>query len=215
MIRAGEPPHVGIDLQHHSQGIQSLSEGPALQIQIPSRHSAHRIHLLPQDHIQTRSSHTLIQVTNLSGEFSLGLQAHTEHGNRATMGYLKHERKTSPQDFRRKHTGTMGDNSLPPVRNFSYDCSHKREAVPKASEKPVMGMKTSKNFIVANAVETILSSARKSESSKNWLSKKDFGKVPTYLQHIKESINNEYKMIQNLHQQNEEHKYSCLHAEIC
>jgi hypothetical protein len=78
-----------------------------------------------------------------------------------------------------------------------------------------MGMKTSKNFIVANAVETILSSARKSESSKNWLSKKDFGKVPTYLYHIKDSINNEYKMIQNLHKQNEEQKYSSVNVEIC
>lgn len=38
----------------------------------------------------------LIQVSNLSGEFAPGLQAHTEYGNRSTLGYLKHDRMPSP-----------------------------------------------------------------------------------------------------------------------
>ena len=63
----------------------------------------------------------------------------------------------------------MGSNSLPPVRNFSYDCSHKKVAVPRVSEKPVLGMSSGKDFIVANAVETILSSARKTQEPINWL----------------------------------------------
>jgi hypothetical protein len=63
----------------------------------------------------------------------------------------------------------MGSNSLPPVRNFSYDCSHKKPLVPRVAEKPVLGMSSGKNFIVANAVETILSSARKTQEPVNWL----------------------------------------------
>jgi hypothetical protein len=55
----------------------------------------------------------------------------------------------------------MGNNSLPPIRNFSYDCSHKKQAVPLVSEKPLLGLKSGKNFIVQNAVENILASARK------------------------------------------------------
>lgn len=46
----------------------------------------------------------------------------------------------------------MGSNTLPPIRNFSYDCSHKKPAVPKSHEKPVLGLKSDKNFIVHNAV---------------------------------------------------------------
>lgn len=46
----------------------------------------------------------------------------------------------------------MGNNSLPPVRNFSYDCSHKKAPVPRVNEKPVHGLSSGKNFIVANAV---------------------------------------------------------------
>jgi len=68
------------------------------------------------------------------------------------MGHLKFDRNSSPDNFIKKNTGTMGNNSLPPVRNFSYDCSHKKDRVPKVHEKPVLGLKSDKNFIVHNAI---------------------------------------------------------------
>lgn len=117
------------------------------------------------------------------------------------MGHLKHDRKPSPDNFRKKNTGTMGNSTLPPVRNFSYDCSHKKAAVPKVTERPTMGLKSDKNFIVSNAIENILSTARQIEQPKNYLEKKDYGKVPNYLNRIKDSINQEYRMIQTLHEQ--------------
>ena len=46
----------------------------------------------------------------------------------------------------------MGDDTLPPVRNFSYDCRHKKDPVPLVSEKPVLGLSSGKNFIVTNAI---------------------------------------------------------------
>jgi hypothetical protein len=48
------------------------------------------------------------------------------------MGYLKHDRKPSPTFFRKKNSGTMGSNILPPIRNFSYDCSNKKALVPRS-----------------------------------------------------------------------------------
>lgn len=63
----------------------------------------------------------------------------------------------------------MGNETLPPgttyhnlVRNFSYDCAHKKAPVPRVHEKPVLGLKSDKNFIVTNAIENILSTAKKS-----------------------------------------------------
>ena len=56
----------------------------------------------------------------------------------------------------------MGNSTLPPLRNFSYDCTYKKQSVPKVAERPVLGMKSDKNFIVSNAIENILSTARKS-----------------------------------------------------
>jgi hypothetical protein len=40
----------------------------------------------------------------------------------------------------------------------------------------------------------------------DWQKKKDFGRTPQYLERIKENIQNEYKMIQNLHEQQSEQK---------
>ncbi len=62
-------------------------------------------------------------------------------------------------------------------------------------------MKSDKNFIVTNAIENILSTAKKPKENTDYLKKKDYGKTPTYIENIKESIGNEYKMIQNLHEQ--------------
>lgn len=92
------------------------------------------------------------------------------------------------------------------VRNFSYDCRYKKEAVPKANERPVHGMKSNKNFIVTNAIENILSNAKKTEEPTDYLKKKDFGKTPDYLNRIKDNIQSEYKMIQNLHMQYNDEK---------
>ena len=60
----------------------------------------------------------------------------------------------------KKHTGTMGNESLPEVRKFTYDQKHKKDPVPKVHDKPVHGLKTNKNFIVTNAVENILSTKK-------------------------------------------------------
>jgi hypothetical protein len=60
--------------------------------------------------------------------------------------------------------------------------------VPKATEKPVHGLKSNKNFIVTNAIENILSAAKKSEEPIDWKQKKDYGQIPEYLNRIKENI---------------------------
>ena len=42
------------------------------------------------------------------------------------------------------------------VTKFHYKDDAKRAAVPKKDEKPIMGLISDKNYIVANAVENIL-----------------------------------------------------------
>eukprot|EP00929_Paragymnodinium_shiwhaense_P026911 TRINITY_DN1590_c0_g1_i3.p1 TRINITY_DN1590_c0_g1~~TRINITY_DN1590_c0_g1_i3.p1 ORF type:complete len:286 (-),score=74.78 TRINITY_DN1590_c0_g1_i3:301-1158(-) len=83
---------------------------------------------------------------------------------------------------------------------------NKKGGVPKASEcKPIMNLVTSKNFIVANAVETILAQPKKvGNTTKDYLSKEDYGKVPRYLTQIKRDIDAEYDYIRQLQQQEEE-----------
>lgn len=76
---------------------------------------------------------------------------------------------------------------------------------PKRGEEPVMNLVTSKNFVVANAVETILSAPKKvSEGAKDYLHKEDYGKVPKYLYHIKQDIEAEYEYIRQLQEERDE-----------
>lgn len=126
----------------------------------------------------------------MSGEFAIGLQSHTEYGKSNTFGHLKGDRRPSPEHFQKKHSGTMGNESLPPVRNFSYDCTHKRPSVPKSTERPVHGLKSARNFIVTNAIETILSVPKKAKEEIDWTKKKDYGQNPEYLERIKENVQN-------------------------
>eukprot|EP00434_Breviolum_minutum_P008329 symbB.v1.2.007349.t2/scaffold425.1/size368629/13 len=79
-----------------------------------------------------------------------------------------------------------------------------RHGPPQVSEKPVMNLVTSKNFIVANAVEVILAAPKKvPEGTKDYLKKEDYGKVPKYLQSIKQDIETEYQYIRALQEQRE------------
>jgi len=72
--------------------------------------------------------------------------------------------------------------------------------VPRHDEGgPPMNLVTSKNFVVANAVEVILAAPRKtSEGAKDYLNKEDYGKVPKYLTQIKKDITDEYDYIRQL-----------------
>jgi len=84
----------------------------------------------------------------------------------------------------------MGSNVLPDtdtLTKFVYQ-GDKREKVPKRDEKPILGLKSNKNFIVSNAVENILSAPKVIKENKDWLSKKEFGKTPDYLTKIQNNI---------------------------
>jgi len=77
--------------------------------------------------------------------------------------------------------------------------------VPKKADAPVMNLVSSKNFVVANAVEAILAVPRKgSDGDRDYLRKDDFGKTPKYLSRVKANIDDEKNYIANLMQQQEE-----------
>merc|ERR1711904_49748 len=84
-----------------------------------------------------------------------------------------------------------------------------KPSIPKAHDNPIMNLVTSKNFVVANAVETILAAPKKtSQGAKDYLHKEDYGKVPKYLTHIKQDIDAEYEYIRQLQAQEEEQRNS-------
>ena len=75
----------------------------------------------------------------------------------------------------------------------------KKVPVPLRNEKPIMGLVSDKNFIVSNAVENILAAPNlPSNKNKDYLKKKNYGKVPKYLQTIKNEIEDEYQLVREM-----------------
>merc|ERR1712037_755882 len=65
-----------------------------------------------------------------------------------------------------------------------------------------MNLVTTKNFVVANAVEAILAAPKKTVCPNiDWLKKEDFGKAPKYLSKVKRDINSEDDYIRKLQEQ--------------
>lgn len=62
-----------------------------------------------------------------------------------------------------------------------------------------MGLVSDKNFIVSNAVENILAAPKLPVSTdKDYLKKRNYGKVPKYLQKIKGEIEDEYQLVREM-----------------
>jgi hypothetical protein len=121
-------------------------------------------------------------------------------------------------DYMRKNAQTSKVQTLSEVKRNQPNLLQPTELkpklkpdVPKKADIPVMNIVTSKNFVVANAVETILAAPKKvSDGAKDYLTKEDYGKVPKYLRHIKDDIEAEYEYIRQLQEQEEEARASMV-----
>merc|ERR1711874_799108 len=83
---------------------------------------------------------------NVKEEYTSG------RGGHKTMGPAK-VNAPQPTDYLKKHDK---EPNLPTKEGFKYpDDSRKRPPVPKINDTPLMGLKTTKNFISTNAVENI------------------------------------------------------------
>lgn len=79
--------------------------------------------------------------------------------------------------------------------NFSYR-DRRKEPTPSVDDKPVLGIRANKNFIVANAVEAILQVPKRPPNKElDYSKKEDFGKVPAYLKDVKKEIEREREII--------------------
>ena len=67
-----------------------------------------------------------------------------------------------------------------------------------------MGLVSDKNFIVSNAVENILAAPNVPQNKdRDYLKKKNYGKVPKYLKKIKDEIEDEYQLVREMQIQEE------------
>jgi len=101
--------------------------------------------------------------------------------------------KPEPKSFLAKGAGIP---QLPEAKNFSRSHEYKN-AVPKRNEHPVMGQRSNKNFVTSNAVDNILRKPPAAKSSKADMHQ-SHGKVPAYLNKVKQEIADELQYIEKM-----------------
>lgn len=142
------------------------------------------------------------KVANMNGEVLLPRGAHSTFGNWRTFGLPEGSYKQDPQNFYKKGHQYK---TIPPPERIRSESEIRKPSVPTLADKPIMGLKSDKNYITANAVDAILMAPRKKAKEEfDYLKKKDYGKVPNYLKKLKVDIENEYKTIREMQIRNEE-----------
>lgn len=105
----------------------------------------------------------------------------------------------------------MGSNALPDIKGFAYKTMHRKENIPRIEDKPIMGLKSDKNFVCSNVVENVTSAPRKLNETSNYLAKKDYGAVPKYLSSRRNRIEDEYEYLRSMQLAENENKMQAKH----
>jgi len=131
------------------------------------------------------------------------------------MGAAKGTLRPDQTNFKKKGTGNPVLIGKKEVTKFERG-SAKKQAVPKRDEKPIHGLVSDKNFIVANAVENILAAPKlPAQKDQDFLKKKTYGQVPKYVKKIKAEIDEEYTLVREMQieEQNERDRQRMLMPE--
>ena len=142
----------------------------------------------------------------MAGDKNLGPESHSYKGAHSGFGMKKGAYRPNTVDFPKCGSGRMGSNTLPQIQSFAYKTQQRREVIPKFNEKPIMGLKSDKNFIVSNVVENVTSAPKKLREDVSWVTKKDYGRIPNYLADRKTRITDEYEYLRNLQRDDEENR---------
>lgn len=94
----------------------------------------------------------------------------------------------NPKDFLKKTAGEAASTKHGATYTRSKPANPK-PAIPTKEDRPVMGLKTDKNFVVANAVESVLTAPkRQTVDQERAVDKQNFGQVPGYLSRIQAEL---------------------------
>jgi len=201
---------MSVDTYAHGESIYNIIPAKEIpQQRLPMYRSQHHPQLAPTGTTfgGAQTSHPVAM--NMSGG-TTGKIVPSKSGR--TFGQPKGSYGSLPQNYMKKCSSTGQIQSLSQLKKSNPSLLRPSELkaklkpdVPRTSDVPVMNLVTSKNFVVANAVETILAAPKVVTSqAKNYLSKEDYGKVPKYLKNIKQDIEAEYDYIAMLQDEEEQ-----------
>jgi len=195
----------------HPESIYNIIPPKEMEVEKPPMYKSKFSKVRPTASTFGVAGTTAPLVTNISGDIDEPEIAPKKH---RTFGNKPGANKNDPNDYMKKNAKTTSVQALNVIKQEAPHLLQPTQLkaklkpdVPKTSDKPVMNLVTSKNFVVANAVETILAAPKKvTQSAKEYMRKEDYGKVPKYLSHIKKDIEAEYDYIMQMREQEEENQ---------
>ena len=149
-------------------------------------------------------------VANMSGEYKFPRGAHPILRNSATFGLPLGAYSPDPHNYHKKgETHKI----YPPTEKLHVLSTVKKPPVPTVNDAPIFGLKTEKNFIIANAVDNILMQPKKRNMSIDQPFHKYYGQVPDYIKKYRlnhENELNDIKEMRRKHQEEEDAKQRLL-----
>jgi len=178
------------------ESIYNLIPQPMPEIQRPPMYRSSHNPKLPPSYSTFGTKGTSKLQANCTGQ-ETDLDRGGKHKTTQATGTIgKQCSRADPQRFLKKKEGAP---PLPPAGKFERQtATQKRAAVPRRLDKPVMGLRTEKNFVVANAVENILTACKKPpREAPRATSLPEFGKPPKYLERVKRQLVEEAELVGN------------------
>lgn len=154
---------------------------------------------------------TSVVLGNVAGSSNI-ITVHPSQKKFATFGRGV-SNDVDPATFLKKGAAAVTSESVQSADGSKVVREKVKAPIPKRDEKPVMGLKTDKNFVVANAVENILTVPKKQSSQKQRaVDRDDYGRVPQYIHQIKSELKDQYALVDSYKQRKaqEEEKFAEL-----
>ena len=156
-------------------------------------------------------------ISNMGGLKELPIGGHPMRGEAKTIGRQLGYYCEDPLKFKLNHLKLIKKNIIIP-KNKSLSTLTKPK-VPTLKNKPIILPRNNNNFIISNAVDAILSQPKINKNfQKNYLKKKNYGKVPNYIKKIKQQIEEEkialYDMKKKKEEEETKKKYKLREEEI-
>ena len=149
-------------------------------------------------------------VVNMSGEYKLPRGAHPILRNSAHFGLPLGSYAADPHKFHKKG---VTHKKIPKPQKLHTEPNVKKPPVPSLKDSPIFGLKTNKNFIIANAVDNILMKPKERTLNTDRPYHKYYGRVPDYIKKLRLKHQNELndlKEIRRKHQEEEDSKQRLL-----
>lgn len=177
-----------------NESVYQLIEEQRAAAQKPAMYRSKHNHFVPPSYSTFGTQGTSKVFGNVAGDSA---EDHSVHPSKKPVGIFGRTvvDTVDPHNFLKRTNGATAPASAPTSVKRHHD-DEKKVDVPKRDERPVMGLKTDKNFVVANAVENILAVPKKQPIKETrHVEKATYGKVPTYIQRTKAELEKQYALV--------------------